>query len=477
MTKFLRLPEYSKRLFPVGVLAVVYYLAALLGSLLAYAGTNVSPVWPPSGIALAAILVLGYRVWPGILLGAFAASLTVFAATHTAGASTPAFVALAIAVVNTLEALLGAFLLRVVAGARSPFDQPQDVFSYTLVALFASMSAATVGVAILIVSGIAPLAARWTIWFTWWLSDAAGILIVAPVLMIWAGVGKVEWKSSRAREIGVSFVLLIILSALIFRGQPFGQDIDRLLVFLFIPAIAWAAYRYGAGGVTVVTLLISGIAVWAMTQGYGRFENGSSLNDSLTGLEVVIVPYAVTGLVLAADLAERKRLSGSSTGWRDIAIPWLTLLAGIAVTVLGWHLVASASERSAGERFEFLAYEIKSRVVDRLQSAEQILRGGAGLFAASQPVERNEWRDYVARLRLEKNFPGLQGPATRCASRPPGKMRTSSRCAARASPITASSRKACATNIPSSFISSRSAAEICGRSATTCSANRYGVRR
>ncbi|MGI9045577.1 MAG: CHASE domain-containing protein [Burkholderiales bacterium] len=88
-----------------------------------------------------------------------------------------------------------------------------------------------------------------------------------------------------------------------------------------------------------------------------------------------------------------------------------TLLAAIAVTVLGWHLVASESGRNAGERFHVLTDEIESRITDRLQSAEEILLGAAGLFAASQSVERDEWREYVARLRLEKNFPGIQGVA------------------------------------------------------------------
>ena len=174
--------DQRRWLFTVAVLIFAYYLAARLGLLLAFAATNASPVWPPSGIALAAVYLLGYRVWPGIAVGAFAANVVVFSANQVAGGEIIALASLAIAVGNSLEALLGTFLLRRLVRPSSPFLVPPDVFKFALIALAMSMAGASFGAASLTFSGIAPTELRWTIWLTWWLGDLGGVLIVAPVL-------------------------------------------------------------------------------------------------------------------------------------------------------------------------------------------------------------------------------------------------------------------------------------------------------
>src|SRR2546422_4700450 len=149
----------------IGILTVVYFIAGKLGLMLASLHASASPVWPPAGIALAALLVLGYRVWPAIFVGAFLVNVT------TAG---NIFTSLGIASGNTLEALCGAWLVNKFANGARAFDRPQDVFKFALAALISTTVSATCGVSSLAAGGFAQWSSYWPIWLTWWLGDTSG---------------------------------------------------------------------------------------------------------------------------------------------------------------------------------------------------------------------------------------------------------------------------------------------------------------
>src|SRR2546427_462937 len=166
------------------VVAMLCHGAANLSLRLALEKANASPVWPPSGIALAAVLLWGYRIWPGILLGAFLANVVAFFANQAASARTIVVVSSAIGIGNTLEAVVAAFLLHRLVGARSPFYRAQDVFKFTAAALLACCVAPSVGPTSISLAGIAPSPVYGTIWFTWWLGDTTGILLVTPLLHV-----------------------------------------------------------------------------------------------------------------------------------------------------------------------------------------------------------------------------------------------------------------------------------------------------
>ena len=199
----------------VFVVAILYYGAAGLSLRLALEKTNASPVWPPSGIALAAVLLLGAEVWPGIMLGAFLANVVAFLANHAASAPTVVIASSAIGIGNTAEAVVGALLLRRLVGVRNPFYRARDVFTFTAVALVASAVAASVGPTTISLVGIAPLPVYGTVWFTWWLGDTTGILLVAPLLLTWSNEPLTQWGVRRSVEIGLLFASLIAASRLI----------------------------------------------------------------------------------------------------------------------------------------------------------------------------------------------------------------------------------------------------------------------
>src|SRR5205823_4662928 len=152
----------NPRKFPtlpaIGALALIYLVAGKLSLHLAFLHMSASPVWPPAGIALAALLVLGFRVWPAIFVGAFLVNLT------TVG---NILSSLGIASGNTLEALCGAWLVNQFAGGMQVFDRPQNVFKFALAAVISTALAPTFGVSSLAIGGFVQWSNYWPIWLTW----------------------------------------------------------------------------------------------------------------------------------------------------------------------------------------------------------------------------------------------------------------------------------------------------------------------
>jgi signal transduction histidine kinase len=293
----------SRRSF-LGVLAgiaAIYYGAARLGLLLAFQDTNASPVWPPTGIAFAAILLFGYRTWPAIFVGAFLANAAVFVE-HHAMAPWIIPVSAAIAAGNTLEAVTGTLLLERWAGTRSPFRRSQDAFTFALVAMLMCLVSSAIGTASLCLGGAAPWGAFWTVGFTWWLGDAAGALVVTPVLITWFQRSSVVWSPSMRLEAALLFLLLIVVAQSLFGGWFAVGAIDSLS-YLVLPFLLWAAFRFGARGVASAAAVASVLAIWGTIHGHGPFAR-ASLNDSLLLLQAFVCVTATTAIVLAATVDE-----------------------------------------------------------------------------------------------------------------------------------------------------------------------------
>src|SRR6185503_14828826 len=169
-------------IFRVTSFAISYYVIARLSLVLAFENTNASPVWPPSGIAFAVLLILGHRLWPGILLGAFCANAVVFAINQPAtDVLSIVFASLYIAAGNTLESWVGVRLIQRIFGSRDPLDSPYHIFRFILIVLGVCTISSTVGPLISALFGFIPWRIYPIVWFTWWLGDVAGILILSTV--------------------------------------------------------------------------------------------------------------------------------------------------------------------------------------------------------------------------------------------------------------------------------------------------------
>ncbi|HEV8640987.1 MAG TPA: MASE1 domain-containing protein [Methylomirabilota bacterium] len=302
---FLSRPSRRQWAIQVIVVAALYYGAASLSLQLAFEKTNASPVWPPSGVALAAVLLAGYRVWPGITLGAFLANVVAFLANQAAGVVTIVMVSWAIGIGNALEAVVGGFLLQRFVGSSSPFNRAQDVFKFTAVALLACLVSPSVGPTIISLAGISPSAAYGTIWFTWWLGDTAGVLLVTPLLLTWSERFQIGWIPRPRAEAALLFVSLLIAGRIGFGGWLLAKDAHYPLVFVPIPWLVWAAFRFGPREAATAAVITSGIAVWDTVHGFGPFVR-QTINESLLLLQAFVGIVTVTVLTIAAVVTERR---------------------------------------------------------------------------------------------------------------------------------------------------------------------------
>jgi diguanylate cyclase (GGDEF)-like protein/PAS domain S-box-containing protein len=279
----------------ISSIAVVYLAAAKFGLTMAFTAAQVSLVWPPTGLALSALLLFGVELWPGILIGAFLANVT----SHE-----PILVALAIAAGNTCEAVLAVRLLRRFAG----LDQTLDIFRQAVgVIVFgagvSTLVSATVGVLSLCVGGVQPWTAFGALWRTWWLGDATADLLIVPAVLTWHA-----WRHASRHRVGEAALILAglaLTSAGVFVG-PFSDvtATHHPLAFIVFPFLIWAATRFGAAGAAASAIVTSSIAVWGAVHGLGPYASGS-VADHLMLVQLFMTVVAITGLLLGSTMSER----------------------------------------------------------------------------------------------------------------------------------------------------------------------------
>lgn len=277
-------------------LAACYFVAAKASLLLAIPPGYATAVWPPSGIAVAALLLYGLRVWPGVWLGALLAN---FAINPSLG------LAAAIATGNTLEAALAVWLAQRFLDPGREFLRAESVFRFALIASISSAVAATGGVVSLYVSGTLVPGELLENWYTWWQGDLIGMIVVVPFLLAWLGARE-RPGYNRAIEI-VAFAALfgLAFAAVFALGGWVGTDIARSLTFLLIPFMAWAGCRFDQRAVTATIFVVTGVAVWATINNRSPFQFESA-NQALLTLQAFIGTVALLGLVLCALTRQRR---------------------------------------------------------------------------------------------------------------------------------------------------------------------------
>jgi len=281
----------------IGIVTIIYFIAGKLGLKLAFLHVSASPVWPPAGIGLAAMLLFGYRTWPAIFIGAFLVNAT------TAGNVTTS---LCIAAGNTLEAVAGAWLVNRFAGGISAFDRAQDVFKFGLAVVLACVISPMFGVTSLAIAGFANWANYSAIWNTWWLGDLSGALILAPVLVLWGVNPRHRLDPSRDIEVSILLVLMVFLSEVVFGGWLSVSALNYPIAFILGPIIVWTAFRLSQRETATGIFLLSVIAIWGTLHGFGPFVRPSA-NQSLLILQSFNVLTTITAIALAAGMAERRR--------------------------------------------------------------------------------------------------------------------------------------------------------------------------
>lgn len=278
-------------LLSVVLVAVAYVAFAKIGFMFAFSTKQITAVWPPSGIAVAVLLLGGYRLWPGVLLGALIINATTSETLTTAAG---------IAIGNTLGPLAAVYMLRRFAAFESPLERLRDVLALVVLGSALAMTiTATNGVLNLALAGTIPWSAFRTNWILWWLGDAMGVLLVAPLILTWLTPRRPQDVVRRSpAEMLIFAVLLASATALLFLSRS-------SLSFPLYPFVIWTALRFGQRGTSLAVFAISAFAVWGTIHGLGPFTVGSP-DHRLSLLVVFMAVMAVTGLVLGAIDAERR---------------------------------------------------------------------------------------------------------------------------------------------------------------------------
>ena len=278
-------------------IAIIYVGLAKLSLALASIHPSASPIWPPTGYALGALLLRGYRVSPAIFFGALITNATTAGSIGTS---------LTIATGNTLESLAGAYLLNRWSGGGSTFDTPAGVARFTLICLLATMISATLGVGSLSLAEYADWAEFPSIWATWWMGDLAGALVITPAIVLW-GTKPARWTERRELiQSCLIYAATIAVGLLAFSPLLEQSPTRSSFAFLAILPLLWAALRRNQRDTATTALLLSCFAVWGTMSNEGPFVR-SNLNESFLLLLTFMISVSVPSLALSADVSVRQR--------------------------------------------------------------------------------------------------------------------------------------------------------------------------
>ena len=314
----------------------------------------------PTGIALSACLLFGRWVWPAIVAGAFLVNVT------TAGSISTS---IGIATGNTLEALLGCYLIDHYANGRNVFGQTRDAFKFLAAAVASTAVSSTIGVSSLCLGGYATWSQYLWIWLTWWLGDASGDLIVAPLLILWAVNPSINWNREQKREALLLFLGLLLTSIVVFSGwlplgnQPYPSYPPGFFCF---PILMWAAFRFGPRESATVTFALSVVAIVGTLKGLGPFVHGAH-NHGLLLLQTFLGLSGLISVAAATAVSERRRLDETRSelaaivNCSDEAILGMTLDGHIT----SWN-------ESAARIFGFSAEEVMGKPITVITPAEKL---------------------------------------------------------------------------------------------------------
>ncbi len=282
----------------IALLAGAYFAAAKLALAFAISPGYASPIWPPSGIAVAALLMLGGRLWPGVWFGSLAANLTIEASVFTS---------VTIATGSSLQSVVASALIRRHVGIPYRFTRVLEVIKFVaLVALSATIAPTFASLPLLVTHSLGGADLFWN-WWIWWQGDSSGMLVIAPLIFSWAAPDTVVWTRRKVLEGAIFWTLLILATYVVFGGD-FGRT------FVLVPFIVWAGFRFGQRGVTTATAVICAIALWfTPMQQTGPFV-APPVHESLLVLLAFTSTLVVTGLVLCAVLSQLEAAMGELRG-------------------------------------------------------------------------------------------------------------------------------------------------------------------
>ncbi|GGY37531.1 CHASE domain-containing protein [Pseudoduganella albidiflava] len=397
------------------VLCTLAYLAGAAICILVSVPTgNNSPVWLPTGIALAAVLRFGWPILPGVAAGAFLVNLYLMANGSGPGALHVA-AALGIAAGNTLAAAAGAWLIR--RGSRAlRRDSPLVIYGYVLVAAVAAMIGAAPGGCVHALAGRIAWSGVVPVITLWWLGNVMAILLVTPLLSAWSS--RHALRTLRPPRAACWLALLLGTMALatlvLYRVAP--QPWQALAPWLLLAPAIGAAYLFGAPGGSAAAAIAAAGAIAATLGGAGPFATRDQFH-SLLGLDIYLALLGMATMLVTNTAAGHHR---PATDTRPGRWPVGTLALCLGITAAAWHAVGRQAEFRTRERFDAIIDLTWQQMDYRMANYRRMLMAGKAFFEGSDDVSEAEWNAYVANFDVERAFPGTLGLGFAAWLRSPG---------------------------------------------------------
>ncbi len=313
-----------------------------------------SPVWPATGIAFVALLLLGLRIWPAIFLGAFFVNLTALGAVFTS---------LGMATGNTLEAVAAVYLTLRYANGRKMFEHAQDFFKFVGLSMLAATISATFGLTSLALGGLTPISEFVRIWMTWWFGDVGGFLLFAPLPILWIENPRLAGDDRRPLEASLMLITIALIGVLVFGGALPGIG-NYPVGFICIPILVWSALRFGQREAATAILVLTVSADWGRMRGLGPWARFHNPVASIILPQAFVMTMGVMTLVLAAVAWERKRAVADANEARN---------------------QAESANRAKDQFLAMLGHELRNPIA-ALSSAVRVLERGDIQFQQAAPL-------------------------------------------------------------------------------------------
>ncbi|MEY3869064.1 MAG: hypothetical protein RLZZ338_2955 [Cyanobacteriota bacterium] len=362
----------------IALLAIVYYATAELGRNLASTPNQVTPLWPPDGFALAAVLLLGWKIAPGVAIGSFFANVGAFLKTSNWMALMTSLIGIfAIACGTTLGTLLAAYLLEKFVGTENLFNRKKNVIKFVVFgAMSEAIVSASIGVSSLCFLGGFSVKNYAHDWGIWWMSNFGGIMIFTPFLLLTyqkkiAQKSKINFRKSikkllniknlfrgsKSNKITNKWIELCLLIGLVIWLCKIAFGGGYFIEYMLIPCLVWGVLRFGLWDASLLIVIISSSAVLGTVRGYGPFFIPNNLNISLVLLQSFICVVVLTTLILWAAISEQQAVENELRIERE---ELATALQELKYTQS--QLIQTEKMSSLGQLVAGLAHEINHPV-------------------------------------------------------------------------------------------------------------------
>ncbi|MEM7110496.1 MAG: MASE1 domain-containing protein [Bacteroidota bacterium] len=285
------------------LVVILYYVSAQVGLSLSFPISKAAPLWPPAGLALALIILAGYRTWPAITIGSFIANALVFLNLQIEFSFGLISSLVVVAVGNTLEALFGYYLILKFIKTKNPFNKAIHVFIFLLVALASCLIGSVVGTGGLMINGIIegpefiPNSSKW------WISDVVSVLVITPFIISWSTRFKLKWGKLQALEWAV-FISGVLIILAILNYNPISVTMQRAVPFLVVPFLLWLGFRFNLQITSAGILTVAFIAIFFTIRAVGPFYLYSE-DNSLLLVQIFIGIISISTIILYATVNER----------------------------------------------------------------------------------------------------------------------------------------------------------------------------